>query len=168
MQSWNPRCFHHLSPVPFFWVKLDENPMFKTRDLELHIKWLAGKMSEPDGTCRKNTPFHCGNLRSSSTSASTTTPPKKAELRNTRVDVQQLGRKVRLEVNGCMFQWLGGRGPRVATTWFNWYTCFKEQNVWIIVFFWGGVGGIFWCLMMKQLMVWCFNENAVGHLAKSG
>lgn len=70
----NPRCFHHL--FLFFWVKLDENPMFKTRDLKLHIKWLAGKMSEPDGTCLKNTPFHCGNLRSSCTSTSTTLPKK--------------------------------------------------------------------------------------------
>lgn len=70
----NPRCFHHLSL--FFWVKLDETPMFKTRDLKLHIKWLAGKMSEPDGTCLKNTPFHCGNLRSSCTSTSTTLPKK--------------------------------------------------------------------------------------------
>lgn len=101
--------------------------------------------------------------------------PKKAELRNTRVDVQQLGRKVRLEVNGCMFQWLGGRGPRVETTWFNWYTCFKEQNVWMIFYF--GRGGwyffdVWWwnnwwfgVLMRTQLVMWskvakeCFEVN---------
>ena len=67
------------------------------------------------------TPFHCGNLPLPAPPLAPPSP-KEAELRGTRVDVQHLGRKVRLEVNGWTvgrFSDLGGRAPKVASRWFN-------------------------------------------------
>lgn len=107
-------------------VKLDENPMFKTRDHELHIKWLAGRMSEPstctficfyfliqlhflvvDGTCLVQTEFAKIYLRTpfhwqpaTSCPSTCTTTPKKGGVAQYSCGRSAVGAKSEAERNG--------------------------------------------------------------------